>query len=176
MTLIIDKVKNILNYIKNERIKTVYKPLYKLADILEMDDQHVAVIKLLNKNVTFNATPEEILANNNLVDQFSPRDIRALTYLGYLGINSPKYRILARKLCENERINFIIQKKGEKKIIVKTAAEIVSESHFISNMSSEDAKTVGYTMATETLSEEKRQKEALMNELRSAQKLKKEII
>ena len=165
MKHIIDKVKTVANYIKNEREKDVYKPLYKLVDILETDGQHVAVIKLLNKNVTFNATPEEILANDNLVDQFSPRDIRALTYLGYLGINSPKYKILARKLCENERINFILQKKGEKKVIVKTAAEIVSESNFIANMNSEDAKTVGYTMATEAVSEEKRQKEALLNEV-----------
>lgn len=163
---IIHKMKNIVKFIKSESGKNIYKPLYKLVDILETDGQHVAVIKLLNKNVTFNATPEEILANDNLVDQFSPRDIRALTYLGYLGINSPKYKILARKLCENEKINFIIQKKGEKKVVIKTAAEIVSESNFISDMNSEDAKTVGYTMAIEAVSEEKRQKEALLDEIK----------
>ena len=38
----------------------------------------------------------------------------------------------------------------------------MSETDFILNMNSEDAKTVGYTMATETVLEEKRQKEALL--------------
>lgn len=162
---IINKIKGIASYINAEREKDIYKPLYKVVDILETDGQHLAVIKILNKKVTFNATPEEILANDNLVDQFSPRDIRALTYLGYLGINSPKYRILARKLSQNEKINFILQKKGEKKVIVKTAAEIVSESSLINSMNPEDAKTVGYTIATETISEEKKQKESLLKEV-----------
>lgn len=164
ITTIIKKFKQLTKRFNNERMKNVYKPRYKLIEILEEDDQHTVVIKLINKNVTFNTRPEEILANDHLVDQFSPRDVRALTYLGYLGINSPKYTILARKLTQNEKISFLLKKKGEKKVIVKTADEVIRESDILLSMNAEDAKTVGYTIATEAITEEKKQKEALLNE------------
>ncbi len=163
-------VKKLIKYIKNEQEKNIYKPHYKLIDILEENEQYIIVIKLINKNITFNAKPEEILANDNLVDQFSPRDVRTLTYLGYLGINGPKYKILARKLSQNEKINFILKKKGEKKIIVKTAEEITRETGIILNMNSEDAKTVGYTIASEAITEEKKQKKSLLNKINSQDK------
>jgi hypothetical protein len=148
--------------IKKEGEKNTYKPLYKLIEIFEEDDQHMVIIKVINKNITFKAKPEEILANDHLVDQFSPRDIRTLTYLGYLGINGPKYKILAKKLSQNEKMTFVLKKKGDKNIIEKTADQIVHETEIILNLNSEDAKTVGYTIASESVQYEKKQKEALL--------------
>ena len=105
------------------------------------------------------------MANDHLVDQFSPRDIRALTYLGYLGVNGPKYKILAKKLSENEKITFVLKKKGEKKVFFKTADQIISETDIIPNLNSEDAKTIGYTVALEIVTNEKLQKETLLKEI-----------
>jgi len=47
------------------------------------DKEYIVTIQIINKSVTFRMKPEEILAKDALVDQFSPRDIRTLTYLGY---------------------------------------------------------------------------------------------
>lgn len=47
-------------------------------------------------------------------------------YLGYLGINSPKYKILAQRISEDNNIIFAIKKKGDKNIYTKTANEILA--------------------------------------------------
>ncbi len=164
---IIQKFNNVTKYLKKERKKNVYKPRYKLVNLNEENGLYTVVIKLINRNIVFDTTPEEILANDYLVDQFSPRDIRTLTYLGYLGINSPKYKILAKKLSENEEVKFLLQKRGEKTIIVKTAEEINQETSIILNMDANDAKTVGYIMGSESVAEEKRQKEQLIQQLKN---------
>jgi hypothetical protein len=162
----IQKLKVFLVYLKNSKAKDVYKPLYKLTEILEDQEEYVVVIQLIGKNIVFNAKPEEILADDSLVDRFSPRDIRTLTYLGYLGINGPKYKILAKKLSQHENATFLIKKKGEKKIIVRTAEQILNETSIIQHLNAEDAKTVGYTAASESVISEKKQKEALLAELK----------
>jgi hypothetical protein len=102
----IEKIKNFIQFIKNEHEKEVYRPRYKLIEIMEKNDEYVVVLKLVNKGITLNMKPEEILANDELVDYFSPKDIRTLTYLGYLGINGPKYKILAKQLSENDKVSF----------------------------------------------------------------------
>jgi hypothetical protein len=155
---------NLMNHIKKEN--KAYIPFYKLIEIIKEDDCYKVMIKVVNKNITFQASPEEILANDALVDQFSPRDIRALTYLGYLGINSPQYKILAKTLStKSDQIIFTLRKKGNKKIITKTADEILNENNIISNLGSEDAKVIGYTVASETIAREKAQKEELLKSL-----------
>ena len=64
-----------------------YSPAYRLVEInLTETDEYIITAQLINKNSIFQAKPEEILSKDHLVDQFSPRDIRALTYLGYLMI------------------------------------------------------------------------------------------
>ncbi len=164
-TLISQKIKNFFQYIKNYQEKNTYKPLYKLTEILENEDEHIVVIQLIGKNIVFNAKPEDILADDQLVDRFAPRDIRTLTYLGYLGINGPKYKILAKKLSQNDKSTFLIKKKGEKKVIVKTAEQIIHESDIIPNLNAEDAKIIGYTAASESFMQEKKQKDALLKEM-----------
>lgn len=158
----IQKLKTFLVCLKNSKAKDAYKPLYKLTEILEDQEEYVVVIQLIGKNIVFNAKPEEILADDSLVDKFSPRDIRTLTYLGYLGINGPKYKILAKKLSQHENATFLIKKKGEKKVIIRTAEQILNETSIIQHLNAEDAKTVGYTAASESVISEKKQKEALL--------------
>jgi hypothetical protein len=154
-------LKHLISYIKNFKKMQNLNPVYKLVEIINEDDSYIVVIKVHNKNITFQSKPEEILANDKFVDQFSQRDIRALTYLGYLGINGPKYKILAQKCIIDDKILFVLKKKGDKKIIIKTADQILKEVDIISNMNANDAKVIGYTVASETIPNEKKQKSAL---------------
>jgi len=136
-------------------------PSYRVVEILQEEpDDYTVAIQVINKNVIFKMKPEEILATNSLVDQFSQRDIRTLTYLGYLGVNSPKYKILAKHLSENdEKLKFIIKQKGNKKVFVKTAEEIIKEKEILSSLDQQDSHLVGYTAASESIIEEKKHKE-----------------
>jgi hypothetical protein len=165
MKSITKKLKKIFSYLKDMQNNT-YTPFYQLVEISEDNEEYIVTIRITNKSIAFTARPEEILSNDLLVDKFSPRDIRALTYLGYLGMNSPKYKILAKNLSQNEKISFLLKKKGEKKVLVKTAEQIISETNMILSMNAEDAKIIGYTFASEAVIDEKKQKEELLKELK----------
>jgi hypothetical protein len=164
------KLKHIIKQIQKTNKKDIYKPLYRLAEIREENDEYIVVIKMIKRNIAFETKPEDILANDFLVDRFSPRDIRTLTYLGYLGVNGPKHKILAQRLSQNEKTTFVLKKKGEKKVILKTADKIIQETNIILGMSSQDAKTIGYAVAAEAAAEEKKQKQALLKESFSQEK------
>ena len=129
-------------------------------------ENYIAIIQRIGRNMTFRMKPEEILADDMMTDSFSQRDIRALTYLGYLGINSPKYKILAKRLSESDnKLIFAIQEKGRKNTVIKTADEISSDEALIKGFHQIDAHMLGYTSAAEQIISEKNQKQQLLSSL-----------
>lgn len=156
-------IKSIRTSISEAKKKTTYVPFYRVTEIVKSDEDYIVTVQLINKNIAFSLKPEEILADDNLVDQFSPRDIRTLTYLGYLGINSPKYKILAQRLSEeHDKLVFALQKKGTSEILIKTAEEIHKEKEILNSLAPQDAHTVGYSIANESMvSESKRKAQAV---------------
>jgi hypothetical protein len=136
------------------------QPKYRVVSFEQDEtDNFRAIIQIVNTRQIFYMAPEEILSNDDMTDSFSQRDIRALTYLGYLGVNSPKYKILAKRLwstSENDsKLVFAIKEKGNKKLIMKTAAEVFNDEEFIKNLDQKDAHILGYTAATEHSAQEK---------------------
>lgn len=170
-TIMLNKINKFLNQcIEFFRIppdKQGYRPAYRVINIYEDDNgDYMVRIQVINKNKTFPAKPEDILAHDNWVNCFSPCDVRTLSYLGYLGINSPKYKILAKRLSqENDKIVFALKKKGERKILVKTADEIIKEKDILKDFDSEDSHEIGYAVATETITNEKKAKEKILREM-----------
>lgn len=149
--------------LSEQRANGRYTPAYRVVEICQTEEGDYEVcIQMINKSVVFTARPEEILAKDSFVDLFSPRDIRALTYIGYLSVNSPKYKILAQKLsAKNDKTLFALQKKGEKKIIIKTADEILKEKEILDNLNAKDSQVIGYTVASENILAEQQMKEAI---------------
>jgi hypothetical protein len=144
-----------------------YKPFYRIGSI-EKNKQgdYEIVIQLIGKAMTFKMKPEEILADDSMTDKFSPLDVRALTYLGYLEINSPKYKILAKKLSEaNDQMLFALRKKGDKTLQFKTAAEISQDKEILKQIDQQDAHMVGFTAASEAIITEKSEKEKLLKQI-----------
>lgn len=160
MKKIFSKLKKHISTIKNNRTlanSLLYKPIYRVAAIEKNKDGNYEVIaQLIGKSSVFKMKPEEILADDKMTDLFSPRDVRTLTYLGYLDINTPKYKILAKRLSEKDnRMLFAIHKKGEKKLQIKTANEISQNKEILNQIDQQDAHMVGYTIATELMLQEK---------------------
>src|SRR5262245_11529752 len=108
------KIKKFLEFLSQSARNQTYKPIYRLVEINHTKtDEYIVTVQMINKNFVFETRPEEILANDALVDQFSPRDVRALTYLGYLSLNNPKYKILAQRLSEEQdKMLFVLRKNG----------------------------------------------------------------
>ena len=146
-------------------------PTYRIANLEKnTQDEYVATIQLIGKNITFTAKPEDILANDAMTEQFGPKDVRTLTYLGYLGINSPQYKILAQHLSEDtDKMLFAVKKKGSAEIEVKTAAEISSNKELIKSLNQEDAHLVGHTTEMESVMDEKVMKQRLLDEMRGGE-------
>lgn len=141
-----------------------FVPVYRLVDILESKDkEHDLIIQVVHKNITFKIKPETLLADDALVDLFSPRDVRTLTYLGYLDKNSPKYKIVAKRFKDNSQMAFALRRKTDKKVIIKTTSEIMQEK-MITGFDAHDAQLLGYTAATESIVLEKMQKAFLKQE------------
>jgi len=137
------------------------------------DEDYIALIQLVGKHQTFKMKPEAILADDEFTDSFSSRDIRTLTYLGYLEINSPKYKILAQRLSERDKkLIFAIQEKGNKKPIIKNADEITADPNFLKSLNPKDAHMIGFTTATEQSIAEKQMKEQLIEEVQKEKLLK----
>lgn len=160
-------LKNLLQSAKNKGDS--YSPIYRVASIeQDKSGEYSVTIQMIGKAVAYTIKPEELLADDKMVDLFSPRDIRNLTYLGYLGMNAPKYKILAQQLSENcDHTLFAIHKKGDKKHSVVTAKEISSNEEILKNLSQKEAHMIGYAAATEQLMSERQQKEALLKQLQT---------
>ncbi len=143
-----------------------YKPAYRIVSIEKDEtDQYYITIQVIGKPLSYKAKPEKLLSDDKLVNLFSPIDIRNLTYLGYLGINAPKYKILAKQLSDQKgETLFAIKKKGEKDHHVVTATEISTNEDILKGLSQTDAHMIGFTTAAEQTSIERQQKEKIMKE------------
>jgi len=154
--------------VKNDPIQYPYRVVS-----ISMDDNenYLATVQLVGKGQAFQIKPEEILSNDDMTMSFSQKDIRMLTYLGYLSVHSPKYKILAQRLSEKDnKIIFAVKKRGEKTPIIKTAAEISVDHNFIEGLNQHDAHMIGYTAATEQLFDDQEQIQQLKNVKNSSDK------
>lgn len=161
----VDTLKRVIKSTQNGAAS--YSPVYRVVSIeLNKTGEYIVVIQIIGKAVTYCIKPETLLADDAMVDLFSPRDIRNLTYLGYLGINAPKYKILAQQLSdEKDQTIFALRKTGDKKHSVVTAQEISSNEEILKGLSQKEAHMIGFAAATEQMIIEKRQKEALLKQL-----------
>lgn len=139
--------------------KIINYPPYKVA-LLEQDENgnYIVTVQIVRNGLTFDTTPEKILSSDHLTDKFSPRDIRTLTYLGYLEINSPKYKIMAKKLAENDELILVLREKKKNKVETKLSTEIANDIEFLKQFDSTDAHFIGYIQAIQDLADEKKLK------------------
>lgn len=155
--------KNFLMPFKN-CTTSIFVPTYRIVSIKqnEEDDYEVSV-QVIGTATVIKMKPEEILADDDLTNKFSPTDVRTLTYLGYLDINSPKYKILARRLSEKDnKVVFALHKKGSKNVEIKVASEISQNPDILKQLHPEDVHMVSYIAGTEYTLEEQIEKEKLL--------------
>ena len=140
---------------------------YRLISI-DKDEysNYIAEIQVISKNYFFKMRPEEILSDDQMTDGFSQRDVRTLSYLGYLDINAPKYSILAQRLSsEDNKLIFAIKQRGQKTPLIRTAEQIAQDETLIAGLTQKDAHLVGFTAATECVTQERAQKIELLKAL-----------
>ena len=157
---------NILE-VSQVNIAKTFKPAYRVVNIeQEKNGDYRVTLQIIGKNNIFKVKPEYILANDKMVDLLSPKDVRTLTYLGYLDINSPQYRILAKRLSQKDnKMLFALNKKGEEKFEIKTAHEIAQNKKILNKLDWKDIHMIGYTEGTEEMLDEQKEKERIHKKL-----------
>lgn len=115
-------------------------------------DEYEVTIQIIGKNLTFRRKPEELLAEDGIIEKFSHSDIRMLTYIGYLNVQSPQYKILSKKYSGHlNKMIFALHKKGEKTFHAKTASEIAVDEEILQDLEPKEAYLIGYMAASEQL-------------------------
>jgi hypothetical protein len=119
-------------------------------------------VQIIGKATIFDCTPQEIAANDQLIEGFSKKDIRTITYFATQEIKKPKYKILLQEFREGlGKIIFKLGMRGSAEPVEKTAEQITLDKEFLNKLTQEDAHLVGYTTATEQMLREKEEREKL---------------
>jgi hypothetical protein len=150
-------IKKIFQKIKMRNPELISKVAYRLSDMIQNEKgEYKAVIQLIGKKEFFEMKPEEILADDKLTALFHQHDVRLLTYLGYCGINTPQYKILAKKMLANEGIELAIYNKKTDTFSVKNIEHIPTNDHeTIKNLNSQDAYELGFAHGRKSIITEK---------------------
>jgi len=152
-------LKNIFKKVKNTVTDELItkSSIYRIVDIVENDKgQFKAIIQLVGKNDFFEMKPEEILSDDKMTESFHQHDIRLLTYLGYCGINTPQYKILAKKLLANENIELAIYDNKSEKFSIKNLDDIATNDEImIKNLTQQDAYDLGFAHGRKSILDEK---------------------
>lgn len=158
----LSKFKNIINSFRelSNQVSPAY--IYRVAEIVKNEKgQYITIVQVIGKREHFKMKPEEILADDRLTSAFKPIDIRLLTYLGYCGINTPQYKILAKQILTDEKIQFAIydNKKDDVMILDHSNAQMIDEN-MIKNLTAADAYDLGFSNGRQSILNEA---EALKN-------------
>jgi hypothetical protein len=122
----------------------------------------VVKVQMIGKATVFECTPHEIVANDQVLEGFSKKDIRTLTYFATNEIRKPKYKILVQEFSDVlNKIKFKLGMRGSAEPVEKTAEQISLDKELLNKLNAEDAHLVGFTTATEQMLKEKEEMEKL---------------
>lgn len=129
---------------------------YRIIHVEEIESQCLLTVQIVGKSITFKCQPEEIAADDLLLEKFSKKDVRTITYYACHEIKKPKRKIIWQQFSEKlNKMLFGIQRRGQEGVTPTTADEISKNTNFIKDLSQLDAHMVGFTTATEQLIQEK---------------------
>lgn len=145
---IISKLKKIIKDYKKDH---QYTTTFRLANIeKDNDDNYIAVVQLIGKNIILKMKPEKILADDTLTNKFSKTDVRNLAFFGYLGINKPEYKLLAEQITQDNKFIFACVHKDSKKVNLKTASEMLADKEINQSLDDTDKQRIAYIAGLES--------------------------
>lgn len=125
---------------------TVKKSEYEILDIYECQQTGFtkAEIRLSGRHI-IEKNISEIVTDINLLEGFSKKTIRTLTYMATVERLKPDYSIIVQRLgSEVDDYILEIRSRNGKKISKKTPSEMSKDKSLLSKFSSIDANRIGY--------------------------------
>lgn len=120
--------------------------IYRIIDIKQLrNDQYKVIIQIIGKSSIIECSPQEIVTNDGLLEGFSKKDIRTITYFACNPIQKPKYKIIMQEFCEKlNRVIFKLKDNKSETLVIKTANQIVMDKNIINSLSREDVNSISY--------------------------------
>lgn len=123
---------------------------YRIAAVCFNKDnsQCKLTIQVVGKNITFRCMPEEIVSDDQMMECFSRKDVRTITYYACQIIKKPKKRITFQACYSKlNRLIFGIEKHNHPILEKKTADQISLDNHLLGDLSQNDTHCVDYITA-----------------------------
>lgn len=133
------------------------KEAYK---IIEVKNPLELRIHIVGTGKEFNCSPKEVVANDQFLEGFSKKDIRAITYLACAEDKESRIKILEQSFSEKLK-KFIFRFKFGDQIVEKSSAEISANSMLLNKLSPKDAHCIGYVFGSESVLQEDEEKKKL---------------
>ncbi len=120
--------------------------IFRIANIKkDTSDKTILTVRVIGKSTVFKCTPRKIAADTSLLEGFSKVDARTIIYLACEELKQPDYIISTQELdMESNHTIFKLKKRGESKLLSKSAKEIAIDNNLINNMSKEDICSISY--------------------------------
>lgn len=130
---------------------------YRVLKIIRTPDDTLSLrIQIIGTAKILHWSPQQIVTDDQILEGFSKKDIRTITYYACEELKKPKCKVMSHSFSNKlNKIIFLIKKLGSSKFIEKTAADISSDKEMINQLTPEDAHRVGYLCGSEAVDEEK---------------------
>lgn len=140
--------------------------IYRIVDVKQPTTGKLKIlIQIIGKATIIACTPQEIVSNDRMIEGFSKKDIRTITYFACQRKEKPRYRIVMQEFCEKfNRIIFKIKNQNTDETIIKNASQISLDENMINDLSKEDIKTISYTAGYEHSQNEKNEINSMKNQ------------
>lgn len=129
----------------------VQQNIYRIVEVkLSSSGQYKLNIQIIGKSTVVECTPEEIAADDRMLEGFSKKDIRAITYFACKQCKTPNYKIIMQEFCNSfNKILFKLKGHDSEEIILKTASQITLDKNIINGLSPEDICSISYAAGYE---------------------------
>ena len=155
MSSVFDNIAQLLkNY--NEQ-QSAQNNIYRLLEVRQtLSGNHKLTVQVVGKSSIFECSPQAIVADDKLIEGFSKKDIRIITYLACHSVKKPKYKIIMQEFCDKfNRMIFKLRETENESLLLKTAGQIVTDKNLINSMSKEDVSSISYIAGYECSQGEK---------------------
>jgi len=125
--------------------------IYRIVEIKKLSfDNYLLIIQVIGKSTIIKYTPQEIVVDDKILEGFSKKEIKMITFLACQKNKEPKFKIIMQEFSENfNKILFKIKNEDGNEIISKTAAQLISDKEILNNLSKEDANCINFAAGYE---------------------------
>jgi len=164
---IVGFIQGLANFYSEIKLANKESGQYKISSVAKgtLNEAPKITAQIRNKNIFHTLDVLAVVSNDNILHQFSRRDIKTLVYLACEYKNRPKVKIEKLSFCGKLKKVIFHFAKGSRSDLSQsnTASALISSSQIISHMSPHDAAKIGYTAGNEAFQEQQAQLDQLTN-------------